>query len=63
MSQALLVSSMHGTCSSYLITRKSKMCGAQGIVLRQALNKTFVVKAAAAAAAGRRMGEKPLAIK
>ena len=37
-----------------------KMCGAQGIVLCQALNKMFA--AAAAAAAGMGMREKPLVI-
>ena len=40
-----------------------KMCGAQGIVLCQALNKMFAAAAAAAAAAaGMGMREKPLVI-
>jgi len=50
MSQALLVSSTHGTCRNYLITRKSKMCGAQGIILCQAVNETFAAEATATAA-------------
>jgi hypothetical protein len=64
MLQGLLVSSTHDTCPNYLITRKAKICVGHKWSSRyfyiQALNKTFAAAAAAEAAAGKGMRQKPL---